>query len=30
VKKMITDEIKQEVMIRYGKFAEAGGNQESC
>jgi hypothetical protein len=29
-KKMITDEIKQTVMTRYGEFAETGGNQDSC
>ena len=28
--KMILDEIKQVVKIRYGKFAETGGNKESC
>jgi hypothetical protein len=30
MKKMITDEIKQTVMTRYGIFAETGGKQESC
>ena len=30
VKKMITDEINQMVMTRYGKFAETGGNLEAC
>ncbi len=27
---MITEEIKQVVQSRYGKFAETGGNTESC
>jgi len=27
---MITDEIKQVVKSRYGKFAEAGGKPEPC
>jgi len=28
--KMILDEIKQVVKTRYSKFAETGGNKESC
>jgi len=27
---MVTDEIKQAVKTRYGKFAETGGKPESC
>jgi len=27
---MITDEIKQVVKTRYGKFAETGGKPEPC
>ena len=30
VEAMITDDIKQVVKTRYGRFAEAGGNPESC
>jgi hypothetical protein len=30
VKNMITEKIRQTVMTRYGKFAETGGNKESC
>jgi hypothetical protein len=28
--KMKTEEIKQTVKTRYGKFAETGGNKEAC
>jgi hypothetical protein len=29
-KEMKTEEIRQMVKTRYGKFAETGGNKESC
>jgi hypothetical protein len=29
-RKMLTEEIRQTVMTRYGNFAETGGNKESC